>query len=97
MQIDVKINQPVKSPPVAVLLVAVAGHLLHDLAVDLVPQHLKLGGWLEDLVGEVQRALLLLGGVVAHVLEDGCHSVKDNRLRRREATRTLNQCGFSSE
>ena len=50
--------------------VVVAGHLLHDLAVDLISQGLVLGGRAEDLVGQVQTALHLLGGVVPHVLQD---------------------------
>ena len=52
------------------LPVVVAGHLLHDLAVDLVSEHFVLGGGAKDLVGELQGALALLGGVVAHELED---------------------------
>ena len=52
------------------LPVVVAGHLLHDLAVDLVPERFVLGGRSKDLVGELQGALALLGGVVTHVLED---------------------------
>lgn len=64
--------------------VAVAGHLLHDLAVDLVSQHLELGGRTEDLVGELQPTLHLLGGVVAHVLQDGWAAVKEKPPRVRQ-------------
>lgn len=64
--------------------VAVAGHLLHDLTVDLVSQHLELGGRTEDLVGELQPTLHLLGGVVAHVLQDGCATVKEKPLKVRQ-------------
>lgn len=67
-------NKQINKNSSLAILVPVAGHLLHDLAVDLVPQHLILGGRLKDLVGEVQPTLLLLGGVVTHVLQDGCES-----------------------
>lgn len=57
--------------------VVVVGHLLHDLTVDLVPERLVFGGGTEDLVGELQRTLHLLGGVISHIFQDRCVTVKE--------------------
>ena len=57
---------PYKHTPVAVV-----GHLLHDLAVDLVLQGGMLCGRPEDLVRQLHGAAGVLDGVVAHVLQDG--------------------------
>lgn len=57
--------------------VVVAGHLLHDLTVDLVPECLVFGGGTEDLVGELQGTLHLLGGVISHIFQDRYARVKE--------------------
>lgn len=48
----------------------VAGHLPHNLAVDLVLQDFVLGGWAKDLVSQFHRTASVFDGVVAHVLQD---------------------------
>lgn len=58
--------------------VAVASHLFHYLTVDLVLQGVVLGGRAEDLVGQLDRMASVLGGVVAHVPQDGW---QEKRLR----------------
>lgn len=57
--------------------VVVAGHLLHDLTIDLVSERLVFGGRTEDLVGELQRTLHLLGGVISHIFQDRYARVKE--------------------
>jgi len=59
--------------------VVVAAHLLHDLAIDLIPEHLVFGGGPKDLVGELQRTLHLLGGVISHVFQDRYTTVKEEQ------------------
>lgn len=51
--------------------VAVASHLSHNLAVDLVLQGLVLGGRAKDLVSQLTRMASVFGGVVAHIPQDG--------------------------
>lgn len=58
--------------------VAVASHLFHYLAVDLVLQGVVLGGRAEDLVGQLDRMASVLGGVVTHIPQDGW---QEKRLR----------------
>lgn len=59
------------------LPVVVGRHLLHDLTVDLIPERLEGSGGPKDLVRELQGVLHLLGGVISHVLQDGCSTVKE--------------------
>lgn len=59
------------------LPVVIVGHLLHDLAVNLIPQSIVFSGGAEDLVSEFEGILLLLGGVITHVLQDWYTAVKD--------------------
>lgn len=59
--------------------VVVAGHLLHDLAVDLIPERLVFGGGAKDGVSELQRTLHLLGGVISHIFQDWYTEVKEKQ------------------
>lgn len=59
--------------------VVIATHLLHDLAIDLIPERLVLSGGAEDLVGELQRTLRLLGGVISHIFQDRYTTVKEEQ------------------
>ena len=59
--------------------VVVAAHLLHDLAVDLVPQGLVLSGGAEDQVCVLQRTLHLLGGIISHIFQDRYTAVKEEQ------------------
>lgn len=58
--------------------VAVASHLFHYLAVDLVLQGVVLGGRAEDLISQLDRMASVLGGVVTHIPQDGW---QEKRLR----------------
>lgn len=51
--------------------VAVAGHLFHNLAVDLVLQGVVLGGRAKDLVSQLCGMASVFDGVVAHIPQDG--------------------------
>lgn len=51
--------------------VAVASHLSHYLAVDLVLQGVVLGGRAKDLVSQLYRMASVLDRVVAHISQDG--------------------------
>lgn len=68
-----------KTSHIAAVPVVIVGHLLHDLAIDLIPEHLVFCGGPKDLVGELEGTLRLLGGVISHIFQDGCTSVKDER------------------
>lgn len=48
----------------------VAGHLSHNLTVDLIPQGFMLGGWTKDLLSQLYGTASMFDGVVAHVLQD---------------------------
>lgn len=57
---------------------AVASHLSHNLAVDLVLQAIVLGGRAKDLVSQLYGMAGVFGGVVAHIPQDGWREeVKD--------------------
>lgn len=60
--------------------VVIAAHLLHDLAVDLVPERLVFSGGAKDLVSELQGTLHLLGGVISHIFQDRYTTVKEEKL-----------------
>lgn len=66
-----------KTSHIATVPVVIVGHLLHDLAIDLIPEHLMFHGGPKDLVGELKGTLHLLGGVISHIFQDRCASVKD--------------------
>lgn len=57
--------------------VVIVGHLLHDLAIDFISEHLVFGGGSKDLVCEHDGARQLFGGVISHIFEDGCTIVKE--------------------
>lgn len=60
------------------LPVVVVGHLLHDLAIDFISEHLVFGGGPKDLVCEQDGALQLFGGVISHIFEDGYKRIKED-------------------
>lgn len=60
--------------------VVIVGHLLHNLAIDFISEHLVFGGGLKDLVCEHDGALQLFGGVVSHIFEDGYQIIKEQPL-----------------
>lgn len=68
-----------KREEISHLPVVIAGHLLHDLAVDLIPEGVVFSGRTKDLVSKLDMTLQLSGGVISHVLQDRCTEVKEKQ------------------
>lgn len=49
----------------------IVGHLLHNLAIDFISEHLVFGGGSKDLVCERDGALQLFARVISHIFKDG--------------------------